>query len=243
MKIFEKVVIIIILIATVLIGTPIKYNCIYFNFAIIAIGIIFVLYNSIFKKKKIIENKLDIAILILCLSPIIPLIFGTYVSFNDTLEYLLKYFSCFSIYIILKQVFKNNPKSIKNIVTTFIFSSVILSIIGIDDMTTRLLSSTLEKVGMPHMVNFGKTMSANLGYSNSFAIILAVSIILILDKLSTERKPIYFSILCLNLSILLFTNSRGVWLIFAIIFIISLIINKDKTKSIYNLYLIILRLK
>ncbi len=238
--IFEIIIILTILSATLLIGPLISYNCVPFNLVIISIGIIFLLFNLIFKKKKIIESKLDVAIFILCLSPIIPLIFGTYISLNDTIQYLLEYLSCLSLYIILKQVTKTNPKSINRITSTLIISSVILSIIGIDNMTTRYSFQYLEKLGLPFMSNFATVMASNFGTTNTFAVILGVSLILILDKLVNERKTIYSLALFLNLSTLILTYSRGGWIAFFVFFVINLIMQKDKKKTLYMLYSIIL---
>ncbi len=235
MKLFEIIIIILILASAVFMGTPIKYNAVPLNLVIIAIGIIFIMYNVLYKKKKIIESKLDISILVLCLSPIIPLIFGTYISFNDTIEYLLKYLSCFSIYIILKPALKSNPKLVKIITNILIICSIILIIIGIDYMTTKISYIYLEKLGIPHMENFGKVMASSLGNSNSLAIILAVSIMLIIDKLANEKKSIYFLALFLNLSMLILTYSRGAWLFLLIFFIINLI-QQEPQKRIYIIY-------
>ena len=235
MKLFEIIIIILILASAVFMGTPIEYNAVPLNLVIIAIGIIFIIYNALFKKKKIIESKLDISILVLCLSPIIPLIFGTYISFNDTIEYLLKYLSCFSIYIMLKPALKSNPKLVKIITNILIICSIILTIIGIDYMTTKVSYIYLEKIGIPHMENFGRTMASTLGNSNSLAIILAVSIILIIDKLANEKKSIYFPALFLNLSTLILTYSRGAWLFLFIFFVINLI-QQEPQKRIYIIY-------
>lgn len=56
---------------------------------------------------KIIQNKLDIAILILIISTTIPLIFNTYVSLSETLQVILQYIY---IYIYVVYTLKRNGK-------------------------------------------------------------------------------------------------------------------------------------
>ena len=64
MKVFEIILIIIILATSILIGSPISYNCLPINIVVSFIGIIFFIYLGFIKKEKILNNKLDIAILI-----------------------------------------------------------------------------------------------------------------------------------------------------------------------------------
>ena len=240
MKIFEIILIIITLISSILIGSPLNYNCLIVNIAICIVGIAFIIYRGIVKKEKIISSSLDIAVLILCLSPLIPIIFNKYINLIDSVISVIKYLNCFIIYLITKNIVANDKKGINLVTNLVIIGATILSIIGIDNMTTRFFSDSLESLGIPYVINLEKRMFASFGYANSFAIILAVAIILILDKIANRKKKkvelIYAGILFLNLSCLILSLSRGVILFFCIAIIFYIIMQKEKNKKIYNIY-------
>ena len=86
----------------VLIGTPLNNNILTINIILNALAIITLIFNI--KAKKIKINNIDIIIFLLVVSSTIPLIFRTYSSLNDTVIYILKYISVFSIYIIVKNL-------------------------------------------------------------------------------------------------------------------------------------------
>ena len=50
--IFKIIIAIILLLSFVLVGTPIQYNCLEFNIAIIAIGVIYGIYKLVFRKRE-----------------------------------------------------------------------------------------------------------------------------------------------------------------------------------------------
>lgn len=52
MKILKITLSIIILLSFILVGTPIKYNCIELNILIVLIGTIYIFYKSFIKKRK-----------------------------------------------------------------------------------------------------------------------------------------------------------------------------------------------
>lgn len=247
MKIFKYSVIAILLIATILIGSPISFNCTELSIIIILFGIIFSIYKFFIKKQRILNDKLDILVLLFCLTPFIPIVFNTYISLSDSITSLLKYISCFVVYIIIKNLAQNDEKYKNTIINTIIFSSVILSIFGIDYMTTRIFPDILESIGLPYIVNIENRMFASLGYANSFAVILAISVMLILHKINSrsinqkniiKSDLIYSGILFLNLSCIILSYSRTVLLILAVIILAYLIINREKKKSIYTIYLL-----
>ena len=53
-------------------------------------------------------------------------------------------------------------------------------------MTTRIFPDILESIGLPYIVNIENRMFASLGYANSFAVILAISVMLILHKINSR---------------------------------------------------------
>lgn len=244
MKIFKSSIIAILLITSILIGSPISFNCNELSIIIILLGIIFCIYQFFINKKKILNDKLDIFVFLFCLTPIIPILFNKYISLNDSITSLLKYLSCFVIYVMTKSFSQNDEKYRNTIINIIIFSSVILSIFGIDYMTTKLFPNILESIGLPYVVNIENRMFSSLGYANSFAIILAVSIVLALNEINLKNKnnhyikrnSVYSGIIFLNFSCMILSYSRTVLILTVLIIILYLIINKS--KSIYSIYLL-----
>lgn len=242
MKIFKIALVLIILASAILIGSPVSYNCKILSLVIVLVGIIFGIYNFFIKKEKIIDNKLDCCLLALCLTPLIPLIFNTYISLTDTITSLLKYISCFVIYILVKKIIGADEKNKNIIINTLIVSSIFLSVIGIDEMTTKYFLNILEKLNLPYVINIEHRMFSSLGYANSFAIIMAVSVLLILERINNRENKkyelIYSGALFISLSCLLLTYSRAVFCLLVLALIAYILINKDKKKTIYTIYIL-----
>lgn len=243
MKIIKILLVIIIILSAILIGSPISYNCLYLNIGIIAIGLVYIMYKLFIKKEKVIDSKLDIFVLILSLSPITPLIFNTYINLEDSVISLVKYISVFMVYIFAKQVTKEDENGLDIITNTIIISSFILCIIGIDNMTTRIFSKYLENIGLPYVINLEKRMFSSLGYANSFAIILAISIIFIIDKITNKKGKKYETImpilLFVHLACFLLTLSRAVMGLTALVIFIYIILNRKNKNLIYMLYILV----
>lgn len=239
MKTFKQIISIILILLAILIGSPISYNCYLLSLVIVLLGIIFCFYKFFIKKEKIIENKLEWLILFFCITPLIPLLFNTYISLNDTVTSLLKYVSCFTVFILIRNIIKTDEKFKNIIINIIIFSTIFLCIIGIDELTTRYFYELLKNIGLPYVINLEGRMFSSLGYTNSFAIILAVSIILILNRINNRTKKyeiIYSGVLFLNLSCLILTYSRAVFVFFTIAIIAYLLINNN--KKIFTIYLL-----
>ena len=240
MNIFKIVLSIILIVSAILIGSPISYNCEILSLVIVLVGIIFIIYNFFIRKEKIIDSKLDIFILVLCLTPIIPIIFNTYISLNDTITSLLKYISCFVIYILVKKLVQSDEKNKNFILNIIIISSLFLCIIGIDDMTTKFFSNILENIKIPYVFNIENRMFSSFRYANTFAVILAVSVLLILDRVNNrigkKYELLYSGALFINLSCLILTYSRAVFCFLVLALFVYILLNRD--KKIFTIYIL-----
>ena len=240
MNIFKIVLSIILIVLAILIGSPISYNCEILSLVIVLVGIIFIIYNFFLFLEKIIDSKLDIFILILCLTPIIPIIFNTYISLNDTITSLLKYISCFVIYILVKKLVQSDEKNKNFILNIIIISSLFLCIIGIDDMTTKFFSNILENLKIPYVFNIENRMFSSFRYANTFAVILAVSVLLILDRINNrigkKYELLYSGALFINLSCLILTYSRAVFCFLVLALLVYILLNRD--KKIFTIYIL-----
>ena len=78
MNVLTLISTIILIFSFILVGLPVKYNCIGLNIAIILIGIILAGYKLFFKKEKFTITKTDLLVLLFCIVPTLPVIFKTY---------------------------------------------------------------------------------------------------------------------------------------------------------------------
>ena len=140
-----------LLITNLLVGAPVNNNGTTINIIVTLVAMIFIITNKISKKEKIIENRLDICILILCISSLIPLIFNTYTSLTGCINYVLKYISVFLTYIMIRSYTKEKSKVKRYIINIIIISSIILVIFGIDKMTTNIFNHILVAINMPQI--------------------------------------------------------------------------------------------
>ena len=188
-KIINQILIISIcittLIASIIVGTPLKENTKILSIIILAIFLIYTFIN-----KKIIKqiNKLDICIIILCLCPFIPIIFKTAVSLEDAVNVGIRYLSLLLIYITTKNLILENKKYKNYIIITIIVTGVISAIIGIDNMTYKTFFNQLYNIGVPFVINIENRMFGNFGYANTFAISLLLPLILSFDKYVNQEK-------------------------------------------------------
>ena len=197
------------------------------------------IYLLISKKDvKIIRNKVDIFIILLGMSTLIPLIFNTSVSITSEVTYIFKYISAILLYICAREHFINYPDTRKIIINTITGLSILLIIFGIDDVTTKLFTKPLNLINVYITSDIQHRICSTFCYPNALAIIISVSIILnnlnYLSEQNKIKKSIYGVITTFLLMGLLLTYSRIVMLLLAIFLIIYMVLLKDKLK-IYDL--------
>ncbi len=233
--IIEIILVIFILASFVLVGTPIRYNCLSLNLSIIIFtGIIYV-YKVFIQKENIKIRKIDILILMLCCSPVIPLIFNTYIDLFKTLISIVKNISLYAIYVLLKIAYKKNGNRAYNtIIDTLIIGGMILSLLGIDSLLSNTLFRYMRFIGIPAVYNLEHRMLSTLGYANSFAIIVGIFTFLAISRIK-EGKVLYSGTLYTFLFCLILSYSRSVLLIYMLILILYFIFVKRKRR--YIMYL------
>ena len=75
----------------------------------LCIMLVFTLFYLIIRKimlkeKMVIKNKVDIFVLVFMCCTLLPLIFRTYSTYQGTVEFILKYFFAYSIYLLVRNV-------------------------------------------------------------------------------------------------------------------------------------------
>lgn len=236
MKILKVFLSIIIFITFIFIGAPIEYNCFELNLAIILMGMILGIYKIIVKKEKLINSKIDLVVLMFYLAPIIPIIFGTCDTLEETLIALIRNMSLFNIYCIVKDIITKGNKEENWIINVLIAGGVLLVLLGIDERLSRTIFQYAKYIGILSVTNIENRMFSTLGYANSFAIIMAIEIFLCFSRL--KHNKIFYSGLIYLFSLgMLLSYSRTVIALFAVLFVVYLIfVKKRRVYITYNMF-------
>ncbi len=224
-----------ILIASTIFVENIKvYNIIQI---IINVIILFYLFIHIVKKKpvKIIKSKLDIFVILLVISTSIPLLFNTYISFEYTITGILNYITLFWVYILTRESGEKNNKSIQILLNIIITLTILLIIVGLENLTTNKIFTFLN---INYIKNGESRLVSLLGNPNAFAGLIVFSYFLSINKAVNNNgiKRIIFSIINTILILgLILTYSKAMFLIFIFTSIIYMISIKNKEKNMYIL--------
>lgn len=232
-KILTTLIIVNLIISGILIGATIEQT---HKLIIIATAIIFVLYITISKKElKIIRSPIDIFVILLGISTTIPLVFNTAVSITNEVNYIFKYISVIMIYICLREHSINYPNSKKHIINMIVNLSLVLIILGIDNMTSKTFTNLLEIINIKIKEIEPNRLSSIFCYANALAIVVGISIILnnvnYIEEQNRNKKSLYGVITTFLMSGLFLTYSRLAILIIGIFSIINIILLKDKQKK------------
>lgn len=218
-----------------LVGSPAKNN-VQFIYVLIDIIAILHIIEMGRKKEKIIKDKMDIFVLILCLSSLIPILFGTYTSLNDSIAFALKYSSIFLVYLIVKENIKNDETARNGLIYTILTISAILVILGIDRMTWNLSETLTKFLDTTNLYQGEVRITSLFSYANSFAAMTGFGIFLalgqIIDTDKVWKKGICQATVFILLSGMILSLSRMMYVVMGIVTILFLIISKKKENRI-----------
>ena len=233
------VILLAIILSNIFIGSNIK-DPIWIIQTIVSLFILIYLIVKKIQKEKylIIKGKIDIAVLIFMISTIISLIFKTYVSLEGTINFILKYWSVYGLYILTRNIVRDKEK-IKVVIKTITFSSIIPIIFGFDKFTINIFEPVYKFL---NSVNIEDTrMISTFGYANTLAGYLSFTICLAIGMLRNTQKKRNKILYCIYILIsaitIILTQSKFVLAIDALI-IIGFIIKGIKDKKIGKKWII-----
>ena len=233
------VILLTIILLNIFIGSNIK-DPIWIIQTIVSLFILIYLIVKKIQKEKylIIKGKIDIAVLIFMISTIISLIFNTYVSLEGTINFILKYWSVYGLYILTRNIVRDKEK-IKVVIKTITFSSIIPIIFGFDKFTINIFEPVYKFL---NSVNIEDTrMISTFGYANTLAGYLSFTICLAIGMLRNTQKKRNKILYCIYILIsaitIILTQSKFVLAIDALI-IIGFIIKGIKDKKIGKKWII-----
>lgn len=246
-NILATVISLIIIISSIIVGTPLKENTRIISYISIVIFFICMINYKFIQKKKFREifkkiNIIDTSVIILCLASLIPLFFKTYLDETATINTCIRYVTLLIIYTLSKILMLQNDKYKKYFINSLIISGIISVIIGIDNMTLGFFNEKLQELGIPKYFNNENRMIGNFGYANTYAISMLIPLILSIDKYlkNNKYKFIYLLFSFIFMTCFILTYSRASYIIMIIVIIIFCLLQKNKEKSIkmFNLILI-----
>lgn len=222
-KIAFATIIIAIVLLNIYIGSNIKEPIWIIQTIVSFMALVYILTKKIQKEKKvIIKGKIDIAVLIFMITIILPMLLKKYVSLEGTINFILKYWSVFGLYILTRNVVTDNKK-INVIIKTVIISSMIPIIFGYDKiLNLNMFSNILEAINAVKITD--NRMISTFGYANTFAIYLtfttSLAIVLLIQARKKKEKILLGIYIVIALITIILTQSKAV---IALIFITSLL--------------------
>lgn len=224
---------ILIFITNIIIGTPSIENT---GIITISVSIIFLIYLIIYKvilKNKYTDiikkiNMLDICVIILCLSPWIPIILNTAVNLEDSTNYAIRYLTVFIIYVLLKILIIQDKKYIKYIINLTIGIGLLSSFFGIQNLLNEEISKLLYKIGVPLMMNEGRRMIGNIGYANTFALSVFIPLVFSTEKHIRKGNYFFTAINLLFVSCILLSDSKAMYMILGLWVIVYSVLLRNK---------------
>lgn len=232
-----KFILLIIVLLNICIGSNIKEPIWLIQAVISLYTIIYVIIKKINKEKNlIIKSKIDIAVTIFMISVFLPLIFKTYVSQEGCINFILKYWSIYGVYILVRNSITNKKRE-KGIITTLIISSIIPITFGYDKLLKiNIFEKFLDYINAVKIED--TRMISTFEYANTFASYLGFTTSLAIGSfLNTDKKisKILYGIYIVISSItILLTQSKFVLALIAFIillFIIKGILQKKISKK------------
>ena len=169
----------------------------------------------------------------LAVAYLLPILFNTYANLVDSKFEFMRYVSIFILYIVI-----SNSNNKKMYYFTLMSIGLIQAFIGIDGLASRILQPYFKMLNSGYLGKDLTRLSGTIQYANTAAILIAVSGILILDKINTYIKKvsetntklnnlglvIYFVLFTVSTLSIILTGSR----IVLIIYIITLILYVSK---------------
>jgi len=168
---------------------------------------------------------------LLAVAYVLPILFNTYANIADSKYEFIRYLSIFILYIIISNSYNKNIYYY-----TLISIGLIQAIIGIDGLAIRILQPYFELINSGYLSKDLTRLSGTIQYANTAAILIAISGILILDKINTYIKKVkesntklnnlglivYFALFTISTLSIILTGSRMVLVIYIITLILYL---------------------
>lgn len=183
---------------------------------------------------KLIQSKLDLFVVLLIISTVIPLISNTFISLYATVLTVLNYITLLWIYILTRETINRKRKNGKYITNVIIFTTVLLILVGIENLAGNKI---FEILGINYIINGESRLVSLFGNPNAFAALIAFSFFLSIHKTVSTTNLVERNIFSLVNTILILglvlTYSKAMFVIFPIMLLIYMVGLKERHKNVY----------
>ena len=139
-------------------------------------------------KNIVFKSKIDYFVLAFMVTTTLPIIFRTCASYSDTVEFIMKYFFIYTIYILARNTIKEK-KEINIIIITTLICSFIPILLKIFANNWNIFGNLLQNLKLDYVSQGAFT--ATFGYANALAIYMALCIFLALYRFfNNENKKL-----------------------------------------------------
>lgn len=193
MKVLNKIGIILLIITIIIfnfiIGANEKGLRILPISILMALNIIYLIITKIINKKQniVFKTKVDYLVLAFMLTTTLPLIFKTYASYSDTVEFIMKYFYIYSVYILARNVI-TEKKQVEIIIVTTLICSLIPIILEFDYLHGKMLEGFMKWLRIIYYPSH--EFVGTFGYGNTQAIYMALCVLLAMHRFKTNKNKI-----------------------------------------------------
>ena len=203
--------------------------------AFIGPAFIILLVKKIKYKEKLIKSKIDILVTIFMAILFMPLLFRTYCSFEGSIEFILKYFFVYTIYLLTRNVV-DTKKKFNILIAVTVWASLIFLVLGIDLQHEKIFDWLLIKLDLKYSDDY--RFSSTFGYANAVSIYVLFCIFLSINRIENLQKIIpkifYFAYIILGTYVIYISYSRVVLILYTLsigIYLICKIYNKIKNNK------------
>lgn len=234
------ILIVMIGLSTIFIGTPLAEQNAQMIYIVSSVYSMVYFTSKIIKKEKMEFHKIDVAIIVLAFSTMIPFLFKNYVSLTETIHSIIRYMSMLGLYLISRQESQKHPQFKNVIIHTILFSILLLCMIGLDEIHLNLLKDFKFWAGYSQVASDEIRIGSLFSYPNTMAIVAGLGIFLcmgmLLDSKHIKLKILYGISIIIMLITFILTYSRLAYILFFICFILYgiLLAKKYRIKDKFN---------
>lgn len=207
-KLLDIIICILLFIVAISKGGFYKEDILFPVVAIISLGFVYCVIkiflnikeNGIVKKNKLVVG-LDLAMILLPISYLLPVVFKSYVSLENSIFEFMRYASTSIVYFIAR-----TSKSKNMYLNLVLVIACTTAVFGIDEITYRIV----ERMNLPinYLLQNGSIVSSMVQYANVAAILMILGVLVAIYKLQKTQNKLYLFLIVLLQSTVFLTTSR-----------------------------------
>ncbi len=141
----------------------------------------------VLKEKIVFKNRIDFFVLLFMCCTLLPYIFKTYCTLQGTVEFILKYFFVYAVYLLVRNVVDGKNK-VNSLIWVTLASSIVIAVIGIDVQHGQYLNWLLDKLDLRYTEC--DALVSSFGYANAVAIYFSFCIFLAIHQIQNHKNKV-----------------------------------------------------